>query len=80
MPTGAYGAGGAPALQTAAGWAGVALGVFALYGGLALLLEETTRRTVLPPARRGRARTSLQGDLGHRLEQAEREAGVRRQL
>ncbi|MEU4037381.1 hypothetical protein [Streptomyces collinus] len=38
------------------------------------------QRTVLPLGRRGRARTSLQGDLGHQLDQAEREAGVRRQL
>jgi succinate-acetate transporter protein len=78
--TGAYEAGGAPVLQTAAGWVGVALAAFALYGGFALLLEDTAQRTVLPLGLRGRARTSLQGDLGTQLEQAEREAGVRRQL
>ncbi|MFI9808493.1 hypothetical protein ACIHEJ_29690 [Streptomyces sp. NPDC052301] len=78
--TGAYEAGGAATLQSAAGWVGVALAVFALYGGFALLLEDSLQRTVLPLGRRGRARTSLQGDLGHQLEQAEREAGVRRQL
>lgn len=77
---GAYEAGGSPRLETAAGWIGVALGVFALYGGLALLLEDGAQRTVLPLARRGRARLSLEGDLGHQLEHAEREAGVRRQL
>ncbi|MEW2625496.1 GPR1/FUN34/YaaH family transporter [Streptomyces sp. NPDC048106] len=78
--TGAYEAGGGPVLGTTAGWFGVFLSAFALYGGFALLLEDTAQRTVLPLGRRGRARTSLQGDLGHQLEQAEREAGVRRQL
>ncbi|MEU9481451.1 GPR1/FUN34/YaaH family transporter [Streptomyces sp. NPDC048191] len=78
--TGAYEAGGATVLRTAAGWVGVALAVFALYGGFALLLEDSAQRTVLPLGRRGRARTSLQGDLGHQLDQTEREAGVRRQL
>ncbi len=78
--TGIHQAGAGPGVQTAAGWVGVLLAAFALYGGFALLLEDTTQRTVLPLGRRGRARTSLQGDLGHQLEQAEREAGVRRQL
>ncbi|GGU97209.1 hypothetical protein GCM10010260_36220 [Streptomyces filipinensis] len=78
--TGVYEAGGAAVLRTAAGWTGVALAVFALYAGFALLLEDSAQRTVLPLGRRGRARTSLQGDLGHQLERAEREAGVRRQL
>ncbi|MFF7355809.1 MULTISPECIES: GPR1/FUN34/YaaH family transporter [Streptomyces] len=78
--TGVYEAGGAVVLRTAAGWTGVALAVFALYAGFALLLEDSAQRTVLPLGRRGRARTSLQGDLGRQLDQAEREAGVRRQL
>ncbi|MGW4563476.1 GPR1/FUN34/YaaH family transporter [Streptomyces sp. NPDC004561] len=78
--TGVYESGGGAVLETAAGWIGVALALFALYGGLALLLEDSAQRTVLPLGRRGRARTSLQGDLGHQLERAEREAGVRRQL
>ncbi|MGM0348880.1 MULTISPECIES: hypothetical protein [Streptomyces] len=78
--TGAYDAGAGPALQTAARWLGVLLAAFALYGGFALLLEDTAQRTILPLGRRGRARTSLQGDLAAQLAQAEREAGVRRQL
>lgn len=77
---GAYEAGGPEHLETVAGWIGVVLGAFALYGGLALLLEDGAQRTVLPLARRGRARLSLEGDLGHQLEHTEREAGVRRQL
>jgi hypothetical protein len=36
--------------------------------------------TSLPLGRRGRARTSLEGDLGHQIEQAETEPGIRRQL
>ncbi len=52
--------------------------VFALYGGLALLLEESYQRMVLPLGRRGRSRTSLEG--GHQVHQAEQEPGVRRQL
>jgi succinate-acetate transporter protein len=67
-------------LETVGGWIGVPLAVLSVYGGLALLLEDGLQRTVLPLGRRGRARTSLEGGLTHQLYQAEREAGVRRQL
>lgn len=73
------GAGGTGAEQ-ASGWIGLPLAAFSLYGGLALLLEDGAQRTVLPLGRRGRARTSLEGDLGHQIEQAEREPGIRSQL
>jgi uncharacterized protein len=56
------------------------LAAFALYGRLALLLEDGASETILPLGRRGRARTSLEGDFGHQIEQAERAPGVRRQL
>jgi hypothetical protein len=59
---------------------GVPLAVFALYGGLALLLEESYQRMVLPLGRRGRARSSLEGTFAHQVQQAEQEAGVLRQL
>jgi hypothetical protein len=78
--TGAYELSARPALETTAGWIGVPLAVFACYGGLALLLEDGLQRTVLPIGRRGRARTSLEGSMAHQVDQAEREAGVRRQL
>jgi succinate-acetate transporter protein len=78
--TGAYQATGSTPVEQAAGWLGVPLAVFALYGGLALLLEESYQRTVLPLGRRGRARTSLEGGFGHQVQRAEREPGVRRQL
>lgn len=78
--TGVYQATGISAWQTTAGWIGPPLAAFSLYGGLALLLEDSASRTVLPLGRRGRARTSLEGDIGNQIEHAEREAGVRRQL
>jgi uncharacterized protein len=78
--TGAYEATGNTAVEHAAGWLGVPLAAFALYGGLALLLEEGYQRTVLPLGRRGRARTSLEGTFANQVHQAEQEPGVRRQL
>ncbi|POX42689.1 hypothetical protein C3486_03705 [Streptomyces sp. Ru73] len=77
---GSYNATGNTAVETAAGWLGVVLGGFALYGGLALLLEDTAQRTVLPLGRRSHARVSLEGGLRAQLTHAQHEAGVRRQL
>jgi succinate-acetate transporter protein len=78
--TGVFQLTGAPLIETVAGWIGVPLAGFSLYGGLALLLEDGRQQTVLPLGRRGRARASLEGDLASQIEHAEREAGVRRQL
>lgn len=78
--TGVFQASGNTAVEHTAGWLGVPLGAFALYGGLALLLEEGTQRMVLPIGRRGRSRTSLEGSFAHQVKQAEQEPGVRRQL
>lgn len=80
--TGIYqtGASWATVLEKVSGWIGLPLAVFSLYGGLALLLEDGARRTVLPLARRGEARASLEGDLAGQIEQAEQEPGIRRQL
>lgn len=78
--TGLYEATGTASLEAAAGWIGIPLAAFSLYGGLALLLEENAQRTVLPLGRRGRARSSLEGSLDRQIEQAEQEPGVRRQL
>jgi uncharacterized protein len=78
--TGAFQLNGSLSLESAAGWIGLPLAAFSLYGGLALLIEEGMQRTVLPLGRRGRARTSLQGDLTSQIEHAEQEAGVRRLL
>ncbi|MEV1044453.1 GPR1/FUN34/YaaH family transporter [Streptomyces sp. NPDC049916] len=78
--TGLYEAALGNAFQLAAGWTGLAIGVFALYGGLALLIEDTKQRTVLPLFRRGKARESIEGDLREQLTEAQQEAGVRHQL
>lgn len=78
--TGVYQATGNTAVEHAAGWLGVPLAVFALYGGLALLLEEGYQRMVLPLGRRGRARSSMEGSFAHQIQQTEQEPGVRRQL
>lgn len=78
--TGLYEAGAGNALQAAAGWTGVVIGVYALYGGLALLVEDGKQRTVLPLFRRGAARRSIEGDLREQLTPAQQEAGVRHQL
>ena len=78
--TGVFQVSGVTATETASGWFGLPLVVFSLYGGLALLLEEGQQRTVLPIFRRGRALTSLEGNLGHQIRRTEREPGVRRQL
>lgn len=78
--TGVYQATGILSVERAAGWLGVPLAVFALYGGFALLLEESKQRMVLPLGRRGRARTSLEGSFEHQVQRAEQEPGVRRQL
>jgi uncharacterized protein len=71
---------GGTVLERVSGWIGLPLVGFSIYGGLALLLEDGAQQTVLPLGRRGRARTSLEGDLGHQIDQAEREPGIRRQL
>jgi hypothetical protein len=57
----------------------VPLVVFALYGGLALLLEDGAQRTVLPLSRCGRARSSLEGDFGSQIARAAQEPDIRRQ-
>jgi uncharacterized protein len=78
--TGAYQVMASVPVERAAGWLGIPVAVFALYGGLALLLEEGSQRMVLPLGRRGRARSSLEGTFAHQVHRAEQEAGVRRQL
>lgn len=59
----------------------MSLGIFLLtLAAMMLVLSAGAQQTVLPLGRRGRARTSLEGDLGHQIDQAEREPGIRRQL
>jgi hypothetical protein len=72
--TGAYHLTGSPTWQTAAGWVGLALGGLAVYAALALELEGSHGRTVLPLGRRGPAQAAVEpsGVAG--------EPGVRSQL
>lgn len=78
--TAAYEMSGSPALQTAAGAVGVALGALALYAALAFELEDAQRRTVLPTFRRGGGLVAMTGDLGAQVGRVENEAGVRQHL
>jgi hypothetical protein len=72
---------GAPhSLEVAASWIAVALFAAAAYGGLAFLLEDLRKESVLPVFRRGSSRESLEGDLTAQLERIADEAGVRQTL
>jgi succinate-acetate transporter protein len=62
--TGAYELTGSAAWKAAAGWTGLLLGLIALYAALALALEGSLARTVLPVGRSGRA--ELSGEPGIR--------------
>lgn len=67
-------------LQTTSGILGCVIAAIALYGGLALGLEDLRGKTVLPIGRRGAARRAFEGDLGEQVGPIESEAGVRKQL
>ncbi len=56
------------------------IAVIALYGGLALGLEDLQGKPVLPIGRRGGARRAFEGELGEQVGPIESEAGVRKQL
>lgn len=71
---------GSDGWRIAAGVVGLVLCVAAIYGALALALEDTLRRTVLPVMRLGSGLESIEGDLAQQLERIEDEAGVREQL
>ncbi|WNV73759.1 GPR1/FUN34/YaaH family transporter [Geodermatophilus sp. DSM 44513] len=71
---------GSPAWQAAAGWVGLALAAVAVYAALALELEGTTGRTVLPVGRRGPGRAAVDGRGPLDPRELAREAGVRPQL
>jgi succinate-acetate transporter protein len=69
-----------PGLQTAAGILGLVFVSVAAYVGLAALLEDSARRTILPIGRRGLAKSAFTGGLDAQLTDLEHEAGVREQL
>ena len=77
---GVYELTGVAPLEIASGVLGLVVFLFALYGGLALGLEDVKHRTVLPFGRRGEARDAIEGDLADQIGPIEHEAGVRKQL
>jgi succinate-acetate transporter protein len=64
----------------AAGWVGIALGIISAYAALALELEDSESKTVLPLGRTGASKRAVNGRLGDQVEQVAREPGVRQQL
>lgn len=77
---GGYELGAPKPLLSAAGILALVIAAVALYGGLALLLEDTAHHTVLPLARRGAGQEAVRGDIAAQLRGLESEAGVRRSL
>jgi len=67
-------------LETAAGILGLWLAAVALYAGLALLLEDAGRKTLLPTLRGGAAREAVTDGLPGQVSDVANEAGVRQQL
>jgi succinate-acetate transporter protein len=80
LVSGLYEVFGGGGLQTTGGVLSLCITVLAFYGALALLLEDTAHRTVLPLGRRAQARAALEEPLERQTEQLEQEAGVRRNL
>jgi hypothetical protein len=77
--TGIYELGAAPGWQTATGVVGLVLVATALYGSLALALEDAQHRAVLPVSRRNTSRYAMSGELSHQLQGLPSEAGVRQE-
>lgn len=70
----------ATGVEHAAGIVGLVFAGAAAYLGLAALLEDSARRTLLPMGRRGDARAAVSSGLDAQLTKLENEAGVREQL
>lgn len=66
--------------EHAAGIVGLVFVGIAAYVGLATLLEDSARRTILPIGRRGEARAVFAEGIDAQLDALEHEAGVREQL
>jgi succinate-acetate transporter protein len=64
----------------AAGWVGIALAVLSGYAALALALEGTESRVVLPLGRTGVSRRAVDGRFSDQIEKVATEPGVRQQL
>jgi succinate-acetate transporter protein len=79
IASGVYEAGASKTWYEVSGGLGVALTVFALYGGVALALEDAQQRELLPLFRRGAAQEAFEG-YEAQLARLEAEPGVRQQL
>jgi succinate-acetate transporter protein len=64
----------------AAGWVGIALAFLSVYAALALELEGSESRTVLPLGRTGASKGAVDGSLADQVEKVATEPGVRQQL
>jgi uncharacterized protein len=71
---------GSHAWKTTSGIVGLALCGLAAYTALAMALEESHRRTVLPLLRRKTGADAITADLDRQVQDVEHEAGVRAQL
>jgi uncharacterized protein len=78
--TGAYHLTGSAGWQATAGWVGLLLGLVAIYAALALALESTAGRTVLPLGRRGSSLDAVRGAAPLDARELAGEPGVRPQL
>lgn len=78
--TGVYELFGGSGVKIAAGWVGIALAVLAWYAALALEIESTTKKTVLPTLRFGLGKTVMQGSASEAIGALHHEAGVREEL
>lgn len=78
--SGSYELTASSAWQMVAGWSGLALGALALYGALAIQLEDVLGTSVLPVGRIGRGRAAIRGTPARQTSGLEHEAGVRQQL
>ena len=77
--SGVYEVGGAESWERVSGGFGIALCAVAMYGAVALGLEDAQHRVLLPLFRRGAAEQAFQG-YAAQLQRLESEPGVRQQL
>jgi succinate-acetate transporter protein len=78
--TGLYQLSANPSLQYADGIVGLVLLGVAFYAALALTIEDTRRKTVLPVLRLGAGKKAVEGSVEDQIEGVGHEAGVREQL
>jgi len=78
--TGIYQYYGGSGWKYASGWIGIGLAALAIYAALAMELEDTLNRTVLPTLRFGRVRLAASAHSGVEPADLTTEPGVRRRL